>query len=59
MFGGSALDIIDVFRSVADLFIYYCSIRLPIRDFDITIGAVLIFCGIAGILISFIKGMAE
>lgn len=53
------MDILDLFRKVADLFIYYCSIRLPINGYNITVGAVFIFCGIAGILIKFVRGMAE
>lgn len=53
------MDFIDLFKKVADLFVYYWSLRLPINGYNITVGAVFIFCGIAGIIIKFVRGLAE
>lgn len=53
------MDFLDVFKEVAKLFIYYWSIRLPIKGYNITVGNVFIFCGIAGIIIALVRGLAE
>lgn len=51
--------VLDLFRIVGQMFFYYCSYELEIGRYNITIGAVFIFCGVALLIIKFVKGMAE
>lgn len=53
------MDVLELFRMVAGLFIKFWSIELQVGQYTITVGAVVIFCGIVGLIISFLKGVAD
>lgn len=53
------MNILDVIQSVAKLFIYFWSIQMPIGQYKISVGACVVFAGIATIVIKFIRGLSE
>ncbi len=53
------MNVLDVFKSVINLFIYYWNIDIAIGTHNVKVGAFVIFAGIATIIIKLVKGMAE
>ena len=49
------MDLIVVFEAVGAYFKYLCSIKLVVAGYSFTVGALFMWCGIASILIWFIK----
>lgn len=53
------MDVMELFHQVCRLFIRYWSIRLTVGSHSVTVGAVVIFCAIVGLVMSFIRGLAD
>ena len=51
------MDIVNLFQIVGKFFKYYCAIQLQFGAVTFTVGQVLLFCGIATILIWFVRGL--
>lgn len=53
------MDVLELFRMVANLFIKFWSIELHIGQFTVSVGAVVIFCLVVGLIMSFLKGVSD
>lgn len=53
------MDIAIIFQKLGQFFAYFCSKEFIFCGYPITIGSVLVFCGLSAILISLLKGMAD
>lgn len=53
------MDIVNVFKPVVDFFVQYCSIVVVIGGYSFTVGAFILWCIIAMILISFVRGLGD
>ena len=53
------MDFAIVLKKVVDFFIMFCNVKCTFAGIEFSVGAVFIWCGLAGILIGFLKGLAE
>lgn len=52
------MDILALFKMVADLFIKFWSINMYIGKYTISVGAVVVFCLAIGLIIKFMRGIS-
>lgn len=53
------MDVMELFRQVAQLFIKFWSIRMTIGGHTVTVGAVVIFVLAVGLIVSFMRGVSD
>lgn len=53
------MDVMNLFKMVADLFVRFWSINMHIGKYTISVGAVVVFCLAIGLIIKFMRGISE
>ena len=53
------MDLLDVLKPFFDFFVRFCSVRLTLGGVSFTVGAFFLWCGLAVILINFIRGLGN
>lgn len=53
------MDFAIIFKKVCDFFIYYCSKEFTFAGFTTTVGAFFVWCFLAALVISILKGLAD
>lgn len=53
------MDLISVLKPFFDFFVKFCDTSLSLGGYTFTVGSVFIWSIVAGILISFVKGLAS
>jgi len=53
------MDVMNLFKMVADLFVRFWSIQMNIGKYTISVGAVVVFCLAIGLIIKFMRGISE
>ena len=53
------MDLVEVIRQVARVFIQYCNITFKLGGFTVSVASCFIFAGLVVLIISFIRGLAD
>lgn len=52
------MDFGEVFRIVGQFFINYCGITISVFGISFTVGSLFLWCAVAIVLVTFIRGLA-
>jgi hypothetical protein len=53
------MDVLSLFKMVGQFFIRLCSVSLTVGGYEVSVGAIFVFCFGVGVLCKFIGGLSK